>query len=165
MWIVIKFDKKKLDYLKKDFKKKFSKELNYYIPKIIIQKYQKNALVKKEQNLLDDYMFCYHEDFKKTGSLNKLKFLRGLKYFLEGFYQSQEDIKNFINVCRNLENKRGYLSQNIFDLKINSNYKFSSGPFCEMIFKIIDLQKNKIKILLGNLNTTISKKEFLFKPI
>ena len=88
MWIVIKFDKKKLDYLKKDFKKKFSKELNYYIPKIIIQKYQKNALVKKEQNLLDDYMFCYHEDFKKTGSLNKLKFLRGLKYFLEGFYQS-----------------------------------------------------------------------------
>ncbi len=76
MWIVIKFDKKKLDYLKKDFKKKFSKELNYYIPKIIIQKYQKNALVKKEQNLLDDYMFCYHEDFKKNWFFKQTKIFK-----------------------------------------------------------------------------------------
>lgn len=165
MWLVVKFDKKKLEFFKKDFKLKFDEEPHFYIPKLIIQKYQKNTLIKKEQNLLDDYLFCYHKDFKNSNSLNKFKFLRGLKYYLEGFNQSQEEIKNFINACKSLENNKGYLSQNIFDLKINSNYKFSSGPFCEMIFKIIELQKNKIKILLGNLNTTIGKKEFLFRPI
>ena len=165
MWLVVKFDKKKLEFLKKDFKRKFNEELNFYIPKILVQKYQKNTLVNKEHNLLDDYLFCYHEIFKKTDSLNKFKFLRGLKYYLNGFNHSQEDIKKFIGECKKLENKKGYLSQNIFDLKINSNYKFSSGPFCEMIFKIIDLQKDRINILMGNLKTTIKKKEFLFNPV
>lgn len=165
MWIVIKFDKKKLEFLKKNFKLKFFEEPNFYIPKVIIQKYQKNTLTNKEQNLLDDYLFCYHKDFKKSECLNKLKFLRGLKYFLEGFNESQIEIQKFIDICKRLENKKGYLSENIFDLKINSKYKFSSGPFSEMIFKIIDLQKNKIKILLGKFNTTIGKKEFLFRPI
>ena len=71
-------------------------------------------------------------------------------------------LKKFISQCKKLENQKGYLSQNIFDLKINSNYKFSSGPFCEMIFKIIDLQKDRIDILMGNIKTTIKKQEFLF---
>ena len=31
--------------------------------------------------------------------------------------------------------------------------------------KIIDLQKNKIDILLGNIKTTIDKKEFSFTPL
>ena len=48
---------------------------------------------------------------------------------------------------------------------ISSKYRFSSGPFAEMIFKIIDLQKNKINILLGNLKTTIKKNDFLFNPL
>ena len=66
MWLVVKFDKKKLEFFKKDFKSKFFEEPNFYIPKIIIQKYQKNLLINKEQNLLNDYLFCYHKDFKKS---------------------------------------------------------------------------------------------------
>ena len=52
-----------------------------------------------------------------------------------------------------------------FEVNINAECKFISGPFSNTIFKIIEIQKNKIKILMGDLKTTIKKKEFLFKPI
>ena len=48
---------------------------------------------------------------------------------------------------------------------IDKYYKFSSGPFTDKIFKIIELQKNKIDILMGNIKTKIKKKEFLFTPL
>jgi hypothetical protein len=50
-------------------------------------------------------------------------------------------------------------------LHINSQYKFASGPFVEEIFEIINLQKNRINILMGNIKTTIKKQEFLFNPL
>jgi len=136
-----------------------------YIPKVVVQKYKNNKLINKEFNLLNDYLFCFHKDFENPETIGKLKFSRGLKYFLDGFARTQNEIKKFIKICKDLENKDGYLSQNIFDLDINAKYKFSSGPFSEMIFKIIDLKKNKIKILLSNLSATIEKKKFLFSPL
>ena len=63
------------------------------------------------------------------------------------------------------ENKDGYISEQFYDLEINSNYKFFSGPFLNFVFKIIKLEKNNIKILMGKYKTTINKKEFLFQPI
>ena len=58
------------------------------------------------------------------------------------------------------ENENGYLSQNFYDLQINSKYRFSTGPFVEKIFEIINFQKNKIEILVGNIKTTIKDKNF-----
>ena len=165
MWTVIKFDKKNLGLLKIDLNKKLGDDLITYSPKLRIQRYKNNRLIYKEVSLMGDYLFCYHKNFSNLNKFSNLKFLRGLKYFLEGHITAQSEIKNFINYCKNLENEKGFISKNFFELNINSNYKFQTGPFAEKIFKIIDLQKNKIKILLGNLNTTISKKEFLFKPI
>ena len=44
--------------------------------------------------------------------------------------------------------------------------KFVSGPFTNMVFEIIERQKNKIKILVGNIVTTISdKKNYLYRPV
>ena len=96
---------------------------------------------------------------------NNLKFSKGLKYFLSGFIESQKEIEDFIHKCKNSENKEGFLSTNFFDLIPNGKYKFSTGPFADKIFKIINLQKNKIRILMGNIKTTIKEKEFLFTPI
>ena len=87
-----------------------------------------------------------------------------MKYFLNGFNQSQEEIKKFIKKCKDSENEKGYLTQNFFELYVNSKYQFISGPFAAMIFKIIGLQKNKVNILLGNIKTIIKKDEFLFSP-
>ena len=165
MWAVIKFDKNNLESLKKDFKKKLGKDLSVYSPKLFIQKYKKNKLINKEFTLLGDYLFCFHKKFENPSVVNSLKFSRGLKYFLTGFVQSQEEIKKFVKKCKESEDSKGYVTQNFFKIYTNSNYKFSSGPFSETIFKIINLQKNKINILLGNIKTTIGKNKFSFIPL
>ena len=165
MWAVIKFNKKQFELLKRDFNKKLGKNFIIYAPKLSVRKYKNNKFINEEFNLLGDYLFCFHEDFKSSEIIKKLQFAKGLKYFLNGFIQSQGEIKKFIDKCKELENKEGYISQNFFELHINSKYKFYSGPFAEMIFKIIDLQKNKINILLGNFKTTIKKNDFLFNHL
>ena len=47
MWTIIKFDKKKLDFLKEDFTKKLGKDFIIYNPKLFIQKYKNNKLIKE----------------------------------------------------------------------------------------------------------------------
>ena len=165
MWTVIKFDKKNIGLLKKDLEIKLGKDVLIYCPKLLIQKFKNNKLINKEFNLLGDYMFCFHDKINEVGVIQKLKFSRGLKYFLEGFSKSQKEINCFINKCREIEDDKGYISQTVFKAEINKFYKFSSGPFTDRIFKILEIQKSKINILLGNIKTTLDKKEFLFNPI
>ncbi len=165
MWTVLKFDKKNLALLKEDLTKKLGKDFKIYIPKLRIQKYKNNKLINKEFNLLGDYLFCFHKSLEYKKTINSLRFTRGLKYFLEGFIESQKEIEKFISKCKDLESEDGFLSRNFFDLEINKKYRFSSGPFTERIFQIINLQRNRIKILMGNIKTTIKKKEFLFTPV
>ena len=165
MWAVIKFDRKNLNLMIEDFKKKLGNDFVIYRPKILIQKYKNNKLVNKEFYLLNDYLFCFHKDFEKKSTLERLKFSKGLKYFLDGFFESQKDIKFFIERCKNLEDEKGYVSENLFGLDKNLSYKFSSGPFAEKILKIINFEKNRINILIGGLKTTINRKEFFFNPV
>ena len=164
MWTVIKFDKKNLNLFKEDLQKKLGKDFKIYIPKIRLQRFQNNKLVYKDFDLLGDYLFCYHKDFINPSTLNKLQFCRGLKYFLSGFIKSQQEIETFVEKCKGSEDKEGYLCNSFYQLKINSNYKFVTGPFTEKIFKIINLQKNKIDIFMGYVKVSIKKKEFLFNP-
>jgi hypothetical protein len=165
MWTVLKFEKKGLSLLKEDLKKKLGEDFRIYIPKLRIQKYKNNKLINKEINLLGDYMFCFHESLECKKTIDSLRFTRGLKYFLEGFVESQNDIEGFIRKCKNSESEEGFLSRNFFDLELNKRYRFSSGPFADKIFQIVNLQRNRIKILMGNIKTTIKKKEFLFTPV
>jgi len=165
MWVVIKIDQKKFKFLLKDLKKKLGSDFAIYNPKLQIQTYKNNKLIEKEFNLLGDYLFCFHKKLNDKKIVNTLQYCKGLKYILSGFFQSQPEIKNFIERCKKSETDNGYLSQDFFKININSKFQFISGPFSNTIFKIIELQKNKIKILMGNLKTTIKKKEFLFKPV
>lgn len=165
MWTIVKIDKKRLNFFKDDITKKLGSGCIFYSPKLIVQKYKNSRLINKEFNLLGDYIFCFHSEFKNPLTLCKLKFTKGLKYFLSGFLQSQNEISDFVTKCKRAEDKKGYLSINFCDLKSNKNYKFVSGPFTEKIFKIINLQKNNIEILMGNIRTKINKKKFLISPI
>ena len=165
MWAVIKFDIKKLASLKEDLKLKLGKNYKIYIPKIKVQKYKNNKLVSKEVTLLGDYLFCFHNEFKNKKILSYLKFTKGIKYFLEGFVESQKEIENFLNYCNSIENKEGLISENLFELNLNKKYKFMNGPFTNKIFDIIKIQKNKIDILIGNLKTTIKREKFLSNPV
>ena len=76
MWTVIKLDKKKINLFKEDFKNKIDNDFELYIPKIRLLKRSKNRLVKKEFNLIDNYLFCYTRRFKNSFYLNKLNYLK-----------------------------------------------------------------------------------------
>ncbi len=165
MWAVVKFDRKYLNLMQEDFKKKIGSKCLTYQPKILIQKFSKNKLVNKEFCILNNYVFCYHKKFEDKSTTDKLKFTKGLKYFLEGFRDYQKDIKDFIEKCKSLEDTNGYISQSLFDLDKNTNYKFTSGPFVEKIFKIISFEKNKLNILIGELKTTVNRKDYFFSPL
>ena len=164
MWIIIKFDKKNFNLFKKELENKLSKDHILYCPKLLIEKYRNNKLTKKEYNILGDYIFCFDKKFKEKNTLSRLNFTKGLKYILSGFFSSQNEIVKFINKCKEFENSNGYIVQNIFQLQEDLKYKFISGPFVDKIFQIVNIQQNRIKILMGDLKTTIHKKQFLFNP-
>ena len=93
--------------------------------------------------MLNDYMFCFHEKFNNKNFLQILNYIKGLKYFLPNFIEAQKDIKNFIFACKENEDKNGFVTQNFFNLKNfkDKEYKFQSGPFTNLIFKIINVEK------------------------
>lgn len=165
MWIILKFDKKRFSFLLDDFKKNFGDKYNIYSPKMCLEYFKKNKAFKKEVNLLGDYLFCYHESFKNLINLKRLNNFRGLKYYLAGYIESQNEILDFINKCKLSENGKGLISDTFCDLIINQNYKFISGPLINQIFKLKELKKNRINILLGDLKSTVIKRDFLYEPV
>ena len=165
MWTVLKFDKKKIRLFTQQLQQRFGKEFEIYSPKISYQKFRNNKLVKKEFDLLGDYIFCFSKNFSKCSFINELQYFKGVKYFLSGYVKSQNEINEFVAKCKKNEDADGYLSQSFFDLKKDAFYRFSSGPFTQKIFKIIDIQKNKIKILMGNISTSIKKDNYILGPL
>ena len=88
-----------------------------------------------------------------------------MKYILNGHKGFQFEISEFIKKCKSAESEEGYLQRNFYEMDIKKSYKFISGPFTNKIFNIIEIQQNKIDILIGNLKTSIKKQNFLFNPI
>ena len=72
--------------------------------------------------------FVFIKKFYEPKIINNLQNLRGLKYFLRGFSSSQKEIINFIEKCKQLEDEKGLISANLFELHLNNYYKFASGP-------------------------------------
>ena len=166
MWAVAKVKIKNLNTFKKDLTEKIGTDIKFYNPKIEYHKYYGNKVKRFERFILANYIFCYHDKFKKSNAINEVRFLKGLEYFLEGYNQNQNEIVKFIEYCRTFENSKGYLTPNFFKFVIIKKAKFVSGPFSNMMFEIIEKQKNKLKILIGNVVTTISDKgKYLYRPI
>ena len=165
MWIVIKFDKKKLHSLKNDFFNKLGSKPIFYSPKLKIQKYSKFKLNNKEVLLLGDYILCFHSAFNNKNIFNILKYCKGVKYFLDGFSKAQSEIIQFIDRCKMNEDKQGFIKQSFFDFKDNEKFKFLSGPFTNKIFKILEENQFFIKASIGKLNTKFSKEDYLFSHI
>ena len=109
MWTILKFDKKKFSFLKKDFKEQLGDDIIFYSPKLLIEKNNRDKIVKKEFSILGDYIFLYHNKINQN-MLNHLKFSRGLKYFLQGILSSQKEIEFFVTRCKKLENEKGYIT-------------------------------------------------------
>ena len=164
MWVVAKYDKKKTNFFLEDLKKKLKDEVVIYNPRVKVEKFHKKKIISKEFNILGDYILCFNPKFENQKILRELQFTRGLKYFLKGFYTSQKELKEFIKKCRKSENENGFISADFFDIEINKKYKFNDGPLLNLIFKLLEVQKTKFKILIGDKITTI-RKGFLFSSL
>tara|TARA_Y100000590_G_scaffold214421_1_gene243068 strand:+ start:4472 stop:4969 length:498 start_codon:yes stop_codon:yes gene_type:complete len=163
MWIIIKFKQNQFYTLKQEFKKKLEIEPNFFFPKLKFQKIKKNKLISYPSPLLGDYIFCFHPKFNNENILRNINYLKGVKFFLNGFRTYQKDILNFIERCRSSEDENGYIKQTFFNFVAIEKIKFLSGPFTNIIFKILKRQKDSMKVSDGNVNISFSTKHYLFE--
>lgn len=166
MWAVIKYKSKELNSLKNNFSKVLGESPKFYCPKIKYKKYIKKQLKTCEKFILENYLICYHPKFNDDSIINKLKYCKGLSYFLNGFQKNQKEIIQFINHCKKHETTEGYIKQDFFDYNNLKKAKFISGPFANMIFEIISNQRTKLRILINGMTTTINKKSnYFYRPV
>ena len=166
MWVVAKIKAKEVKIFKKNLIEKLGKDIQFYCPKIEYQQYLRKKIKNLEKLALGNYIFCYHKNFNNSIFLNKLRFIKGLEYFLNGHYQNQNEMVEFIKYCKCSENSKGYLTQAFFKTITTKKAKFISGPFTNMMFEILEKQKNKLKIVIGNVVMTISdNSNYLYRPV
>ena len=166
MWVVAKIKKKEIKTFKEDLIKETGKDIRFYCPKIEYHQYFRNKVKRLEKLALENYIFCYHTYFSNSIFINKLRFIKGLEYFLNGYYQDQNEIIKFIKYCKSSENNKGCLTQAFFKTLITRKAKFISGPFTNMMFEVLEKQKNKLKIVIGNVVMTISdNSNYLYRPV
>ena len=163
MWIIIKFKQNQFYTLKQEFKKKLEIEPNFFFPKLKLQKIKKNRLISYVSPLLGDYIFCFHPKFSNENILRNVNYLKGVKFLLNGFRNYQKDIPNFIKRCRSSEDENGYIKQTFFNFVAIDKIKFLSGPFTNIIFKIMKRQKDSMKVSDGNVNISFSAERYLFE--
>jgi len=156
MWIVAKYKPREFKILNESFFKIIGEVPEFYNPKIKFEKYINNKLKVFEKNLLDDYLICRHDKFKDRKVICSLKSSRGLNYFLNGCEFNQKELDSFVKFCKSNEDSSGYLTQNFFKITKKTKAKFVSGPFTQMIFDIVENKGKRLKILLNNINMTIS---------
>ena len=163
MCIVSKIKKNEFSTLKDSLSKRLGSKPEFYSPKILIDSLIKNKLHRKKKYILENYVFLKHDKFLNKGTLNTIKYLKGIDFVLPFFNSSQNEIINFIKKCKDNENKLGYLSQSFFELVNNKNIEFSTGPFSKFVGALIEVQKNKIKVLVNNYLVSInSQKTIVF---
>ena len=166
MWIVLKYKRKEFGLLKQDFRKILGDLPLFFRPKYEYQKLVKNKVRFLEKDILEDYLICYHEKFQNINMLTILKNSKGLKYFLADSKTDQREIISFIDYCKKNQDLNGYIKQSFFEFQNMKKVLFLSGPFTNMIFNVIENQRNKLKILIGEVTTTITKNSnYLFRSV
>ena len=105
--------------------------------------------------LLGDYIFFYSPRFTDKDFIKSCSYLKGLKYFLTGTSFNQKEIIEFIEYCKKYEDKNGFIKNNFLYISHDKNYKFTSGPFVNLMFKLIKKNKKNLKILIGNVMTVL----------
>ena len=87
------------------------------------------------------------------------------KYFIKNFFLAQNEISNFIDKCKRMESKDGFIKETSFNIYLNKSYKFISGALSGTLFKILELNKKEMNILIGSTKVKMNrKKNYLFNP-
>lgn len=162
MWLVAKMKKNQINILQESIMKKIGPETEVYAPKIQISKVTKGKMINKESKfLLGNYFFMKNNDFENSAILETAKHLKGLHSIIPFAISSQREIIDFINKCKKNEDDTGFISQSFFSLISNKKIKFYSGPLTSFICELIEVEKNKIKVLVNNYMVTVNSKNRL----
>lgn len=162
MWTVIKIDLKKIGILKQDLSKKIGNDSKFFEPLYLIEKYRNKKIIKFKKNLFGNYIFCYNKKFEKKSYLEILKYIKGLKSLLYPNKKDQNEILNLIKRCKEFENKMGYIDQNYFYKYLNDKLEIFEGPLRNMVFNVLEKNKNSVSISFGNFKANVSNK-FIWK--
>lgn len=159
MWTIIAYKKNELNIFLKSLRVKLSENVTFYQPKVKISSYKNNKLINKSRPLLNNYIFCFSSKFNNSHNLNNIINTRGLKSLVGDCSSSQKEIADFIQFCKDVEDKDGHIKQRMFlNIIKNRYYKFTSGPFTNLIFKLLEKNKKNLRILIGKVATTINTK-------
>ncbi len=160
MWLVAKYKSSELEMFKNSLAIQLGSKPVFFNPKTKYQKYYKNKLKTFEENVLEGYILCYHDKFKNPSIVNNMQYVKGLQYFLKNFAQNQSEIEQFILYCKNHQDVNGYLNQDFFNFSKVKQGRFLTGPFTNLIFKVLENKKKRLKVLIGDITTIISKKNY-----
>jgi len=158
MWIVANIKSKESLIFKQQLREKLKNEVKFYEPKVFYRK--KN--VKNIKNILGSYIFCFHEKFKDYGYLSAARYIKGLKYFLKDYKNSQNDILKFITFCKNYEDKNGFLITDFFKNIIQKKGEFLNGPLANVVFEILENNKKNLVITVKQKKIQIRNKSKIF---
>lgn len=160
MWTVLKLNKiSNLNMTLSSLRLFFGTMPEVCLPKIKLKKKIANKLFDKDVYILDKYLIIYHNKLNDSFTVNKLNYINGVDYCLNGFESCQKNISDFVIKCKKNQSTDGYINSDFFNLETGMSVKFSKGPFINFVSKIIEIQKNKFKILAGNYSIYFEKKE------
>lgn len=162
MWLVAKIKSNSSEIFKNEILKK-EKNIEFYEPKYKTSFITKKKIKIVKKNLFNTYIFCKISRYDKN-SINKIKFCKGLKYYLTGFELYQESIINFINYCKSFEDKNKFVTNAFFKNLLNEKGKFSSGPLRNIVFDLIEKKKNKVVITFGKFIATVRDDKAIYEP-
>ena len=166
MWIVAKYKPKQLNFFKDNLNKSMGEKVVFFNPKIKRQNVKFSKIKFTEKLLLDRYIICFSKNFNNNLVLNKMNNVKGLDYFLSGSEFNQKEIISFVEYCQSHQDKEGFIKQSFFNFRKITKGKFISGPFTNFVFDVIENQKNRLKVLIGNAEICLKKNsEYLFQPI
>ena len=103
---------------------------------------------KKIKNILLNYFFIEIEENREI--LKKIKYTKGINQILEDSLYHQKPINDFIQFCKSEEDPKGYLGKKFFLKFLNTKGKFTSGPFKNIFFEVLEQNDKEIKVLLDN---------------
>ncbi len=161
MWTVAKHNPGQSKIFKETMKKILGEEIEYYQPKIVIRLKKKKIF----KNILGNYIFCKHKNFLDEKNLKSLQYVKGLSYFLPNYKLEQSSIIMFLKKCKMHEGVNNVLQPSFFDDLIELKAKFLTGPFKNLVFDIINKNKNNIIAKINNLKITVKSKEKYYFPL
>lgn len=146
MWVIAKYKSHEFDL--------FTNSVRSVLPNASIYR-PCFAKDHKKLPLLGTYCFVNHSDLNDETNLFKLKYKRGVNYFLNNCNMYQASITNFIQYLQSYEDSRGLLQPKFFFQYLSKRGVFLDGPLKSLIFNVLHEQKKVFTISIEGSTTPI----------